>query len=185
MFTRSLRLGHARQRRHYTRNDIRPPTRNLKPGALGNEQSVSMQPHPYSPATGSSELSSLPSQDPPPNTSSSSSNFTPPPGQPATPSEEPKENSTGLTIITSPNRINAEAPSIDDQAPSRLSNPFDTHKVFRQLEKEFPSPIAHTLMRAARGLLIDRIAKARREGVDVKEVENVSTFRALYNVALD
>lgn len=55
-------------------------------------------------------------------------------------------------------------------------NPFDTHKVFKRLEEDFPSPVAHTLMRATRGLLIDRISKARREGVDVKEAENVSVL---------
>jgi hypothetical protein len=195
MFTRSLRLGHVRQRRHYvTRNDIRYPMRRLELGVPGNCQTVSMQPHPYSPAASRSESSSPPSQNPSSSASASlsSTDLPPPPppptlsSRPAT-SEEPKDKykSTHLTIM-SPNRINADVPSIDDQAPSRLSNPFDTHKVFKQLEKDFASPIAHTLMRTARGLLIDRIAKARREGVDVKEAENVSTcmFRTRHNMTL-
>ncbi|KAF8312862.1 hypothetical protein DL93DRAFT_2059620 [Clavulina sp. PMI_390] len=60
-------------------------------------------------------------------------------------------------------------------------NPFDTHKVFKRLEQDFPSPIAHTIMRATRGLLIDRIHKARRDGVDIKEAENQEY---LYRAAL-
>jgi len=172
MLIRSLRAGNLPQRRHYVaRKDIRFTIRDVsEPGALENARAVAMQPHPYSPM--SSSLAQQSSQN-----YSSNISASPHPAsalsRPATSSDEPNASSTDLTVIMSPNRVNANS-SNDDQAPSRLWNPFDTHKVFKQLEKDFPSPIAHTLMRATRGLLMDRIAKAGREGVDVKEAENVS-----------
>lgn len=169
MFTRSLRARHV-PHRCATRKDIGFHIRGVsEPRVFENERVVSMQPHPYSPGANSLETSSPPSSSgsvPPPSPASSS--------RPTTSSEKPDANSTHLTVIMSPNRINTNAPNIDNQPPSRLSNPFDTHKMFKQLENDFPSPIAHTLMRAVRGLLMDRIAKARREGLDVKEAENVS-----------
>ncbi|KAF9519172.1 hypothetical protein BS47DRAFT_1288712 [Hydnum rufescens UP504] len=63
----------------------------------------------------------------------------------------------------------------------RLVNPFDTHKFFQSLEREFSPPVAHTLMRATRGLLIHRIAEAKRDGLDVMEAENQ---QYLYRAAL-
>ena len=52
-------------------------------------------------------------------------------------------------------------------------NPFHTHVFFTALEKTFPSPVAHTLMAATRGLLVDRILRIRRESLINKDLDNV------------
>ncbi|KAF8342065.1 uncharacterized protein EI90DRAFT_1300524 [Cantharellus anzutake] len=71
--------------------------------------------------------------------------------------------------------------SSKNQVNPRLLNPFHTHAFYKKLEKEFSPPIAHVLMRATRGSLIDKISKARRVHVDVLEGENQ---QYLYRAAL-
>ena len=52
--------------------------------------------------------------------------------------------------------------------------PFDTHRFFKALVKTFSEPIASSLMRAMRALLVDRTGKVKREAVSIKDLENVS-----------
>ena len=57
---------------------------------------------------------------------------------------------------------------------STYSNPpFHTHAFFAALEKTFPEETARSLMRATRALLVDRIGRVRREGLTVKDLDNV------------
>ena len=64
------------------------------------------------------------------------------------------------------------------KSPTYTSPPFHTHTFFTALERTFPEPTARSLMRATRALLVDRIGRVRREGLTVKDLDNV---RALYN----
>ena len=57
--------------------------------------------------------------------------------------------------------------------PTYSSPPFHTHAFFTALEKTFPEQTARSLMRATRALLIDRIGKVRKEGLTVKDLDNV------------
>ncbi|KAG8850532.1 hypothetical protein FRB91_008984 [Serendipita sp. 411] len=57
--------------------------------------------------------------------------------------------------------------------------PFHTYKFFTALEQTFPTPIARTLMRSTRGLLVDRILRIRRDALDLKDLDNQAyLFRA-------
>jgi len=60
------------------------------------------------------------------------------------------------------------------KSPTYTSPPFHTHTFFAALEKTFPEQIARSLMRATRALLVDRIGRVRREGLTVKDLDNVS-----------
>jgi hypothetical protein len=57
--------------------------------------------------------------------------------------------------------------------PTYSSPPFHTHMFFTALEKTFPEETARSLMRATRALLVDRIGKVRKEGLTVKDLDNV------------
>jgi hypothetical protein len=57
--------------------------------------------------------------------------------------------------------------------PTYSNPPFHTHAFFTALEKTFPTPTARSLMRATRALLVDRVGKVRREGLTVKDLDNV------------
>ena len=63
----------------------------------------------------------------------------------------------------------AEVPGV----PTYSNPPFHTHAFFTALEKTFPTPTARSLMRATRALLVDRVGKVRREGLTVKDLDNV------------
>jgi hypothetical protein len=69
------------------------------------------------------------------------------------------------------------APYVVDTSLRRLpmysSPPFHTHAFFRALEKTFPEQTARSLMCATRALLIDRIGKVKKEGLTVKDLDNV------------
>lgn len=185
MFTRSLRRAvHIQQRRPYvTRNDIRFPPRDFaEVHDDGQARTAAMRPHPFSEVStdniidsdSSSEepvppASPLPPPPPPPTSPVPPAPTAPDSGDPNSGAEDPGRD---LTVIMSPTTVDPNN-SYAELPPSRLLNPFDTHKIFQDLEKEFPSPVAHTLMRATRGLVIDRIARAKREGVDIQESENV------------
>ncbi|KAG8755247.1 hypothetical protein FRC14_004226 [Serendipita sp. 396] len=54
--------------------------------------------------------------------------------------------------------------------------PFHTYKFFTALEQTFPTPIARTLMRSTRGLLVDRILRIRRDALDLKDLDNEAIF---------
>lgn len=60
------------------------------------------------------------------------------------------------------------------KSPTYTSPPFHTHTFFAALEKTFPAQTARSLMRATRALLVDRIGRVRREGLTVKDLDNVS-----------
>ncbi|CAG7849474.1 SubName: Full=Related to COX10-farnesyl transferase {ECO:0000313/EMBL:CCA67282.1} [Serendipita indica DSM 11827] len=59
---------------------------------------------------------------------------------------------------------------IDNSEP--YITPFHTYKFFVALEQTFPTPIARTLMRLTRGLLVDRMMRIRRDALDVKDLDN-------------
>lgn len=59
------------------------------------------------------------------------------------------------------------------KVPSYSRPPFHTHQFFVALEKTFPPPTARSLMRATRALLVDRLGNVRREGLTVKDLDNV------------
>lgn len=60
--------------------------------------------------------------------------------------------------------------------PSYSNPPFHTHQFFTALEKTFPTPTARSLMRATRALLVDRVGRVRREGLTVKDLDNVRIY---------
>ena len=64
-----------------------------------------------------------------------------------------------------------------DPRHSYTAPPFHTHAFFVALEKSFPTPTARSLMRATRALLVDRIGRVRREGLTVKDLDNVRRTR--------
>ncbi|TFK28803.1 hypothetical protein FA15DRAFT_664864 [Coprinopsis marcescibilis] len=73
--------------------------------------------------------------------------------------------------------LSSQAGSI--HSPSYTSPPFNTHSFFNALERTFPENTARSLMRATRALLVDRIGKVRREGLNVKDLDNQAyLFRA-------
>jgi len=68
----------------------------------------------------------------------------------------------------------SDVPSTDvARVPTYSHPPFHTHAFFTALEKTFPTPTARSLMRATRALLVDRVGKVRREGLTVKDLDNV------------
>ena len=64
-------------------------------------------------------------------------------------------------------------PSGSNTPPTYAKPPFDTHRFFSELETTFPSQTAHSLMRATRALLVDRIGRVRREALTLKDLQNV------------
>ncbi|KAI6047257.1 hypothetical protein EDC04DRAFT_2622450, partial [Pisolithus marmoratus] len=63
--------------------------------------------------------------------------------------------------------------------PPYTTPPFHTHAFFVALERTFPTPVAHSLMRATRALLADRLGRVRREGLTKKDLDNQAyLFRA-------
>lgn len=98
-------------------------------------------------------------------------------------STPPSESSTSH-VSTSSDAINTSAemsglptsytPNASYSTPMYTSPPFHTHTFFKALEKTFPEVTARSLMRATRALLVDRIGRVRREGLTVKDLDNVS-----------
>ncbi|KAK7470725.1 hypothetical protein VKT23_002147 [Stygiomarasmius scandens] len=79
----------------------------------------------------------------------------------------------------SPNSSNLPIPHKQTPTPTYVNPPFDTHAFFLVLERTFPTPTAHSLMRATRALLVDRIGKVRREALTTKDLDNQAyLFRA-------
>jgi hypothetical protein len=52
-------------------------------------------------------------------------------------------------------------------------NAFDTHRFVTALERTFPTPIARTLMRATRALLVVRFGRVKQEIFGVRDLDNV------------
>ena len=59
--------------------------------------------------------------------------------------------------------------------PPYTAPPFHTHAFFLALERSFPTPTARSLMRATRALLVDRVGRVKRDGLTVKDLDNVRT----------
>ena len=109
----------------------------------------------------------------------------PPPS--SSPPPHPRDSSSSSTFLSSQasdapplsKTLNSgvPAPYVVDTSlrklPTYSSPPFHTHAFFRALEKTFPEQTARSLMRATRALLVDRIGKVRREGLTVKDLDNV------------
>ncbi|KAL5641572.1 hypothetical protein ACGC1H_001893 [Rhizoctonia solani] len=58
-------------------------------------------------------------------------------------------------------------------------NAFDTHRFVTALERTFPTPIARTLMRATRALLVVRFGRVKQEIFGVRDLDNQAyLFRA-------
>jgi hypothetical protein len=86
------------------------------------------------------------------------------------------------SLSQDPSRSSGSTPSyisdvpsteVSPHTPSYSNPPFHTHAFFTALEKTFPTPTARSLMRATRALLVDRVGKVRREGLTVKDLDNV------------
>jgi hypothetical protein len=122
--------------------------------------------HPLDPAT--HRIPPLPAADTEPSASTSSKPST----SPITPPEDttPSGDSTEI-IVSSP--IPARAPPPTMQKPTYENPPFHTHNFVKELEKTFPTPAAQSLMRATRALLVDRVGRVHRDGLAVKDLENV------------
>ncbi|KAF9055190.1 hypothetical protein BDZ89DRAFT_1152982 [Hymenopellis radicata] len=133
--------------------------------------------HPDVPLTpGARSISlALPKDQSPPSAHSLSdptSNAPPPPQPPPPPTAD--EQAAVATTSGVPSTL--PAPS---KPPTYSHPPFHTHAFFTALEKTFPTPTARSLMRATRGLLVDRIGRVRREGLQVKDLDNQAyLFRA-------
>jgi len=94
----------------------------------------------------------------------------------STDSSAPASSSTPLESAPSPPATFSGPPARTYQPdPSQpyTAPPFHTHAFFVALEKSFPTPTARSLMRATRALLVDRVGRVRREGLTVKDMENV------------
>ena len=108
----------------------------------------------------------------------------PPPSASMSHPRDPSNSSTFLSsqandAPSSSSNLTSEvlAPFVADtpshKLPTYSSPPFHTHAFFAALEKTFPEQTARSLMRATRALLVDRIGKVRREGLTVKDLDNV------------
>lgn len=82
----------------------------------------------------------------------------------------PPEDASSLPTTLSGPPARAYQP---DPQQSYAAPPFHTHAFVSALEKSFPTPTARSLMRATRALLVDRIGRVRREGLTVKDLDNV------------
>jgi len=93
-----------------------------------------------------------------------------------TPGDSASSTSTSQGGSPPPNAI--AIPQLD-RAMIQHVIPFNTYQFFVVLEKTFPTPVARTLMRATRGVLVDRILKIKRDALDVKDLDNQAyLFRA-------
>lgn len=82
----------------------------------------------------------------------------------------------GLTTLPFPPQSTHPRPS---PSYSSMHPPFHTHQFVSSLERCLPTPIARTLMRSTRAMLIDKIGDCRRQGLGKKDMENVSLFVTL------
>lgn len=97
-------------------------------------------------------------------------------------SEESFSNGYSGPPQTSTQLVSAE--QTHSSAPSYTHPPFHTHQFFTALEKTFPTPTARSLMRATRALLVDRVGRVRREGLTIKDLDNVRPLHLLFAINL-
>lgn len=92
---------------------------------------------------------------------------------PSPSAEEPLMESQSGPPESSSQLISAGSSTSQSGVPSYPHPPFHTHQFFAALEKTFPTSTARSLMRATRALLVDRVGRVRREGLTVKDLDNV------------
>ncbi|OAX43904.1 hypothetical protein K503DRAFT_18568 [Rhizopogon vinicolor AM-OR11-026] len=156
--------------RHYVHSSLNlvqgqpisdPGDSSLQSTSVSGPGSISLA-HPKDPRSGHgySELN------PPP----SSSTPAPPDSSVPSSSSSPSESASSLPVTFSGPPARTHQP---DPRQSYTAPPFHTHAFFVALEKSFPTPTARSLMRATRALLVDRTGRVRREGLTVKDMDNV------------
>ncbi|KAK7049588.1 hypothetical protein VNI00_005619 [Paramarasmius palmivorus] len=97
----------------------------------------------------------------------------PPPPRHSEPDEHNSDSSEQVATSNLPTTIPLHA------SPSYTRPPFNTHAFYKALEKTLPEPVALSLMRATRALLVDRTGRVRREGLTAKDLDNQAyLFRA-------
>ena len=106
-----------------------------------------------------------------PKNSASSSEPPPPPPPPV--AEEVKEDPNNTPPVASSGVPAPYMATPSFRSPTYTAPPFHTHAFFTALEKTFPEQTARSLMRATRALLVDRIGRVRREGLTMKDLDNV------------
>lgn len=118
-----------------------------------------------------STLGDPPTNLPPSNSSSASSSHL------RDPSNSPTFSSSQANDAPNNSSSGIPAPYVGNtrsrKPPTYPYPPFHTHAFFTALEKTFPEQTARSLMRATRALLVNRIEKVRREGLTVKDLDNV------------
>ncbi|KAG8862638.1 hypothetical protein FRB96_001197 [Tulasnella sp. 330] len=156
----------------------RPPNSNATvPKADNSSLPTSSPPQPEEP---------LPSTEPP-------INLTPDPSIPHKPTQleelgisisRPTTNSSSSNDTAEGSSTSA-VPSVTGRSqpggPDRFDHviPFDTHEFYKALEASFEPPVARTLMKATRGLLVGRIRNTYQDVVQVKDFDNGAyLFRA-------
>jgi hypothetical protein len=90
--------------------------------------------------------------------------------------KEPPPSSSAESIPSSTSGVPSTLLDVSSNVSSYANPPFHTHAFFTALEKTFPTPTARSLMRATRALLVDRVGRVRREGLTVKDLDNVGLF---------
>ena len=108
--------------------------------------------------------------------SSSSARFGPPP---------PSENSESVPLEPTRQIVTTEPSTRGEGAALYASPPFNTHQFFKVLERVFPPEVARSLMRATRALLVDRLGRIRREGLNDKDLDNVCASNVSIAILLD
>ncbi|KAG8748569.1 hypothetical protein FRC10_003703 [Ceratobasidium sp. 414] len=100
------------------------------------------------------------------------------PSGPNTQLEVIKQSSSSPITSTSSSGLPQLPPAHDLQHVPRV-NAFDTHRFVKILEQSFPTPIAHTLMRASRAILVVRFGRVKQEVFGVRDLDNQAyLFRA-------
>lgn len=86
---------------------------------------------------------------------------------------------SGLEVVpqppplpSTPSGLPQISPNGDIQNVPRV-NAFDTHRFVIALERTFPPPIARTLMRATRAILVVRFGRVKQEVFGVRDLDNV------------
>lgn len=145
----------------------------MDPPAHGSAHPTAhLYPHPKDP--GPSSQFTVP---PPTPSDSNQSTFDATSGNSTPPPQPPPPGSATAELSHPPVPVNptydSSGSSSQHVSPSPRANPpFDTFRFFSALEKTFPTPTARNLMRATRGLLVDRIGRVRRDALTVKDLES-------------
>lgn len=133
--------------------------------SISSQASISAAPGPGSSGGGSSS-----SQHPRAQLEKSDTESSQSPSTPSASSSSPQPSSPEATDLSILVRNSFPGPNIHNITP------FHTYNFFTALEKTFPTPIARTLMKSTRSLLVDRISKVQREALDLKDLDNVRLY---------